>query len=94
MEVSNQFHNPAALPPGKRPCYTLNRRLGPHSSSGVLAAEKILLPLPVLQPITLVLHFAMPVPVPYKANMNIQEVILPQHTTNLEANAKIHTLQK
>lgn len=93
-EVSNQLHNPAALSIGKRACYTLNWRLGPHSSSAVLVAEKNLLPLPVLQPITQALHYAMPDPAPYMANMNIQEVILPQHTTNLEATAKIHTLQK
>jgi hypothetical protein len=29
MEVSGQLHDPAALPPGKRPLYPLVRRLGP-----------------------------------------------------------------
>jgi hypothetical protein len=28
MEVSGQLHSPAALPPGKDPPYTLDRRLG------------------------------------------------------------------
>jgi hypothetical protein len=69
MEVSNQIHNPAALPTRKGPCYTLNKRLGSHSNSGVFVAEKNLLPLPVLQPITQVLHYAMPDPVPYKTNI-------------------------
>jgi hypothetical protein len=35
MEVSGQFHAPAALPPGKDPWYLLDRRLGgPQSRSG------------------------------------------------------------
>jgi hypothetical protein len=35
MEVSGQLHAPAALPPGKDPCYSLDRRLGgPQSRSG------------------------------------------------------------
>jgi hypothetical protein len=94
MEVRSQLNNPAALPTGKGPCYTLNRRLGLQSSSGGLVGENNLLPLLVLQPITQVLHYAMPDPVSYKANMNIQDVILPQHITNLKATAKIHTPQK
>jgi hypothetical protein len=28
MEVSGQIHVPAALPPGKSPCYPLDRRVG------------------------------------------------------------------
>jgi hypothetical protein len=35
LEVSGQLHAPAALPPGKKPRYPLDRRLsGPQSRSG------------------------------------------------------------
>jgi hypothetical protein len=35
MDVSSQLHAPTALPPGKEPCYPLDRRLGgPESRSG------------------------------------------------------------
>jgi hypothetical protein len=35
MEVSGQLHDPAALPPGKKPLYPLDKRLGgPQSRSG------------------------------------------------------------
>jgi hypothetical protein len=41
MEVSGQLHAPAALLPGKEPCYPLDRRLGgPQSSSGRGGEEK------------------------------------------------------
>jgi hypothetical protein len=45
MEVSGQLHAPAALPPGKDPRYTLDRRLGgPQSRSGCCGEEKHLAP--------------------------------------------------
>jgi hypothetical protein len=35
MEMSDELHDPAALPPGKEPCYPLAGRLGgPQSRSG------------------------------------------------------------
>jgi hypothetical protein len=41
MEVSGQIHAPAALPPGKYPRYTLDRRLGgPQSRSGHSGGEE------------------------------------------------------
>jgi hypothetical protein len=41
MEVSGQFHEPAALPLGKEPWYPLKRRLGgPQSRSGCGGEEK------------------------------------------------------
>jgi hypothetical protein len=41
MEVSGQIHAPAALPPGKSPWYSLDRRLGgPQSRSGHGGDEK------------------------------------------------------
>jgi hypothetical protein len=41
MEVSGQLHAPAALPQGKSPWYTLDRRLGgPQSRSGLGGEEK------------------------------------------------------
>jgi hypothetical protein len=41
MEVSGQFHAPAALPPEKSPWYPLDRRLGgPQSRSGRGGEEK------------------------------------------------------
>jgi len=41
MEVSGQLHAPAALPPGKRPWYPLDRRLGgPQIQSGHGGEEK------------------------------------------------------
>jgi len=50
MEVSGQFHAPAALPQGKNPLYSLDRRLsGPFSWSGC-DGEKKSLPLPGIKP--------------------------------------------
>jgi hypothetical protein len=41
MEVSGQLHVPAALPPGKGPRYTLDRKLsGSQSQSDAVAYEK------------------------------------------------------
>jgi len=35
MKVTDQLHDPDALPPGNEPLYPLDRRLGgPHSRSG------------------------------------------------------------
>jgi hypothetical protein len=40
-EVSGQLHAPAALPPGKSPCYLLDRSLGgPQSRSGHSSGEE------------------------------------------------------
>jgi hypothetical protein len=52
MEVSDQFHDPAALyPRGKSPWYLLDRRLGgPQSRSGRGGEEKNSQPLPGLEP--------------------------------------------
>jgi hypothetical protein len=51
MEVSGQLHVPVALPPGKRPCYPLDRRLsGPQSRSGHDGEEKNSQPPPGLEP--------------------------------------------
>jgi hypothetical protein len=45
MEVSGQFHGPAALPRGESRRYQLDRRLGgPQSRSGRRGEEKILEP--------------------------------------------------
>jgi hypothetical protein len=45
LEVSDQLHAPAALPPGKEPPVPLDRRLGgPQSRSGRHGEEKILTP--------------------------------------------------
>jgi hypothetical protein len=45
MEVSGQIHAVAALPLGKQPWSSLNRRLGgPQSRSGCCAKERNLLP--------------------------------------------------
>jgi hypothetical protein len=41
MEVSGQIHAPAALPPGKSPCYPVDRRLGGHQSRPGLGGEEI-----------------------------------------------------
>jgi hypothetical protein len=47
MEMSGQFHDPAALPPGKQPRYPLYRGLGgPQSWSGRYKEENNLLPIP------------------------------------------------
>jgi len=57
MEVSGQLHSPAALPPGKRPWYPLDRRLGSlQSRSGHGSEEKNSQPLlglepPIIQPV-------------------------------------------
>jgi hypothetical protein len=41
MEVSDQLHAPAALPPGKEPLVSLDRKLGgPQSRSGRGGEEK------------------------------------------------------
>jgi hypothetical protein len=41
MGASGQLHIPAALPPGKSPCYPLDRRLGgPQIRSGRGGEEK------------------------------------------------------
>jgi hypothetical protein len=42
MGVSDQFHDPAALPPGKKPTwYPVDRRLGgPQSRSGHSGSEE------------------------------------------------------
>jgi hypothetical protein len=51
MEVSGQFHAPAALPQGKGPWYPLDRRLGgPQSRSGRGGEEKNSRPLPRIEP--------------------------------------------
>jgi hypothetical protein len=51
MEVSGQLHTSAALPPGKRPLYPLDRRLrGPQKRSGHGGEEKNYQPLPGLEP--------------------------------------------
>jgi hypothetical protein len=51
MEVSGQLHAPAALPPGKRPWYPLDRRLGgPQSRSGRGGEEKNSQPPPESNP--------------------------------------------
>jgi hypothetical protein len=45
MELSDQIHAPAALPPGKELQVPLDRRLsGPQSRSGRCGAEKNLAP--------------------------------------------------
>jgi hypothetical protein len=51
MEVSGQFHVPAALPQGKSLWYPLDRRLsGPYSPSGDGGEEKNSQPLSGLEP--------------------------------------------
>jgi hypothetical protein len=48
MEVSGQFHAPAALPEVKSPWYPLDRRLGgPQSRSGDGGEQENYQPLPV-----------------------------------------------
>jgi hypothetical protein len=50
--VSGQLHAPVALPAGKEPRYTLDRRLGgPQSRSGRGGEEKNSHSLPVIQPV-------------------------------------------
>jgi hypothetical protein len=52
MEVNSQLYTPAALPqpPGKSPCYQLDRRLGgPQSRSGRGGEDKNSQPLPGLE---------------------------------------------
>jgi hypothetical protein len=57
MEMSGQPHALVALPPGKSPCYPLERRLcGPQSRSGRGGEEKNSQPLqghkpPIIQPV-------------------------------------------
>jgi hypothetical protein len=51
MEVGDQFHAPAALPPGKEPLVPIDRRLGgPQSRSGRCGEEKNSEPLPRIEP--------------------------------------------
>jgi hypothetical protein len=51
MEVSGQLHAPAALLPGKEPCYPLDRRLGgPRNRCGRGGEQNNFLPLPGLEP--------------------------------------------
>jgi len=51
MEVSGQFHAPAALPQGKRPWYPSDTKLGgPQSRSGRGGEEKNSQPLPGFEP--------------------------------------------
>jgi hypothetical protein len=51
MEVSGQFHSPAALPSGKEPPHPLDRRLGgPQSRSGHCVERKNSQPPPVIEP--------------------------------------------
>jgi hypothetical protein len=51
MEVSGQFHAPAALLPGKSPLYPLDRGLvGPQSRSGRGGKKKNSQPLSGLEP--------------------------------------------
>jgi hypothetical protein len=51
MQMSGQFHAPAALSPGKSPRYPLIRRLGgPQSRSGLCRERKHLLSLPGIGP--------------------------------------------
>jgi hypothetical protein len=50
MDVSSQFHAPAALPSRKEPWYPLDRRLGgPHSRSGRGGEEKNTQPPPGIE---------------------------------------------
>jgi hypothetical protein len=50
--MGGQLHAPAALPPGKEPRFSLDRRLGgPQNRSGRLGEEKILDPTGTLTPI-------------------------------------------
>jgi hypothetical protein len=50
MEVSDQLHAPAALPPGKGPLYPLDGKLGgPQIRSGRGSEEKNSQPLPGLE---------------------------------------------
>jgi hypothetical protein len=51
MEVSGQFHAPAASPQWKSPWYPLDRRLGgPQSRSGPNGEEKNSQPPPGIEP--------------------------------------------
>jgi hypothetical protein len=51
MEVSGQFHTPAALPQGKSPRYPLDKRLGgPQGHSGLGGEEKNSQPPLVIEP--------------------------------------------
>jgi hypothetical protein len=51
MEVSGQLHAPAALPPRKKPRYSLDMRLdGPQSRSGRGGEEKNSQPPPEIEP--------------------------------------------
>jgi len=50
MYVSGQLHDPAALPPGKEPRYSLDRRLGgPQILSERGGEEEISHPLPGIE---------------------------------------------
>jgi hypothetical protein len=51
MEMSDQFHAPIALLPGKEPLYSLGRGLGgPDSRSASGVEQKKHLPLPGIEP--------------------------------------------
>jgi hypothetical protein len=50
MEISGQLHAPAALPQGKSPRYSLDRRLCGHQSRSGCGGEKISQLLPGLEP--------------------------------------------
>jgi hypothetical protein len=51
MEMSDQLHAPAAIPPGKESPVPLERRLGgPQRLCGRYEEDKNLLPLPVIEP--------------------------------------------
>jgi hypothetical protein len=54
MEVSGQFHAPAALTPEKGPRYPLDRRLGGHQSRSECGDEEKKNAGPVLQPLKFV----------------------------------------
>jgi hypothetical protein len=52
MEVCNQLHVPAALPPANSPWYPLDRRLdGAKGLPGRCGEDKNLLPLPEIEPL-------------------------------------------
>jgi hypothetical protein len=51
MELSGQFHTPAAFPKGKSPCYPLDRKLGgPRTGLDAVVERKNSQPLPGLEP--------------------------------------------
>jgi len=50
MEVSGQFHDSAALPPGKEPLLPMDRRLGEPQSRFERGGEKNSQPPPGIEP--------------------------------------------